>query len=839
MRSHSTRGYHGADPRALSLLGRVGRNGGSYGMANHGSSSSHGYGGRRRTGNVVHVKSSVGGGGARHRARPKSAGGQWNSRGRFSSGLTVAKRTDGYGIGAKAKVKTSALMDQRGHHHPRSGAGAGRRSSAGNGIGPFVADDLHGASGHHQHHQRPSTAQGYPSSSSRGASARGVADAGAGADASMLQFNITGRRAIHAREGTGGGGGASTQPQPPYFLAPAGKGVLPSSGGGGGGAPGGGGGGGGFASSHRRGFASSVPSNPTRQQYQQAMQRHQQQQQQQQQRQRQRQQDAPSSHSASSSSSSSDPNTSRRNNNAPASAEAAAAGQRDGATAATNRAGSPADLAVGCVFTQSPNYPGVPIVYRTAAQRAENSERLNLDRINLETMPLLEGEHRLRLLNYQNNMLRKICHLQGLPNLIFLDLYNNRIERIEGLACVPALRVLMLGKNAIRNVENLEPLRKLDVLDLHSNRIAKIQRLSHLVELRVLNLAGNAVDVVDNLAGLRSLTELNLRRNQIERVLDLDALPALQRVFLSHNEIDSFDDVGCVFRSKSLCELALSHNPVSLRGGGGETSRGESGGVSAEGAGGAGNKASETANSAENGGDGDQTECGDGAEIEAAAKDQSDRKRAAASEALQEYRYHVISSLPNLTHLDLQRISDGDRKTAKVMASRKEDRMQHEIRQKRARGQRDLAISRARATWKARMQEREKAQMLAAGRVDSGGGRERDSGDTDGDGGKAGGGWYSEVEMHGGAQRLCLYGANTDPLENAKLHRTVEEISMCYVDFDCDVCKNFSKLHHFERLRKVMLTHNGLDSFQSLDALRRLVSRRVVSGSRGCCGGSL
>ena len=75
---------------------------------------------------------------------------------------------------------------------------------------------------------------------------------------------------------------------------------------------------------------------------------------------------------------------------------------------------------------------GVPIVYRTATQRAENSERLNLDRVNLTIMPLLEGEHRLRLLNYQNNLLTRICHLQGLPNLIFLDLYNNHIERIEG-----------------------------------------------------------------------------------------------------------------------------------------------------------------------------------------------------------------------------------------------------------------------------------------------------------------------------------------------------------------------------------------------------------------------
>ena len=70
------------------------------------------------------------------------------------------------------------------------------------------------------------------------------------------------------------------------------------------------------------------------------------------------------------------------------------------------------------------------------SKKIENTERLNLDRVNLIIMPLLEGEHRLRLLNYQNNCLKKICHLQGLPNLIFLDLYNNSIERIEGLACV-------------------------------------------------------------------------------------------------------------------------------------------------------------------------------------------------------------------------------------------------------------------------------------------------------------------------------------------------------------------------------------------------------------------
>ena len=115
--------------------------------------------------------------------------------------------------------------------------------------------------------------------------------------------------------------------------------------------------------------------------------------------------------------------------------------------------------------------------------------------------PILHGEERLKLLNYQNNAIMEIQHLDNLPNLIFLDLYNNRItvgpstwplsflclvdvikstlclcaaQRICNLDCVPSLRVLMLGKNQISRIEGLSALRRLDVLDLHSNRISKI-----------------------------------------------------------------------------------------------------------------------------------------------------------------------------------------------------------------------------------------------------------------------------------------------------------------------------------------------------------------------------
>jgi leucine-rich repeat-containing protein 49 len=118
---------------------------------------------------------------------------------------------------------------------------------------------------------------------------------------------------------------------------------------------------------------------------------------------------------------------------------------------------------------------------------------LLLVRTHTATRKRSQGEQRLRLLNYQNNAIERITNLDNLPNLIFLDLYNNRITSMGNLAYVPSLRVLMLGKNKLEVIENLEPLSKLDVLDLHSNRITKMENLGHMAELRVLNLAGSTL----------------------------------------------------------------------------------------------------------------------------------------------------------------------------------------------------------------------------------------------------------------------------------------------------------------------------------------------------------
>ncbi len=73
-----------------------------------------------------------------------------------------------------------------------------------------------------------------------------------------------------------------------------------------------------------------------------------------------------------------------------------------------------------------------------------------------------------------------------MKSLIFLDLYDNRIEKICGIATLVNLRVLMLGKNRIQKIENLNELIFLDILDLHGNQVilirSKLLRHKYMIE---------------------------------------------------------------------------------------------------------------------------------------------------------------------------------------------------------------------------------------------------------------------------------------------------------------------------------------------------------------------
>ncbi|XP_067648087.1 serine-rich adhesin for platelets [Eurosta solidaginis] len=159
---------------------------------------------------------------------------------------------------------------------------------------------------------------------------------------------------------------------------------------------------------------------------------------------------------------------------------------------------------------------------------------------------------------------------QIFEHLVFLDLYDNQIERIGNLDGLPALTVLLLGKNRISDLSGLVSLKQtLRVLDLHGNKITSISgKLNCLHELNSLNLAGNLLRQIctNDFNGLQQLRELNLKRNKIKRINGFQHLTALESLWLCHNELHRVDDMCSIAKATNLLEITIDNNPVSLAG---------------------------------------------------------------------------------------------------------------------------------------------------------------------------------------------------------------------------------------------------------------------------------
>ncbi|XP_017090537.2 uncharacterized protein [Drosophila bipectinata] len=154
--------------------------------------------------------------------------------------------------------------------------------------------------------------------------------------------------------------------------------------------------------------------------------------------------------------------------------------------------------------------------------------------------------------------------------LVFLDLYDNQIERIANLDGLPVLSVLLLGKNRITDIGGLASLKdSLRVLDLHGNKLTTLgSKINCLQQLKSLNLAGNQIRQINqqDFLGLRCLRELNLKRNKLRRINGFQHLVALERLWLCHNDLHKVDDMASIARASRLLEVTIENNPVSLAG---------------------------------------------------------------------------------------------------------------------------------------------------------------------------------------------------------------------------------------------------------------------------------
>ncbi|CAH1107640.1 unnamed protein product [Psylliodes chrysocephalus] len=213
---------------------------------------------------------------------------------------------------------------------------------------------------------------------------------------------------------------------------------------------------------------------------------------------------------------------------------------------------------------------GLLHVSRIQEEKETHQDRISLDRRGITSIPIIDGEPKLRLLSMQHNLINSLEMIskQSFPTLVFLDIYDNQLEQIQYLDTLTNLRVLLMGKNRIKKIEGLDNLLNVEVLDLHGNQITQVGGLSNLVGLKVLNLAGNQLRVigVKDIQGLISLQELNLRRNRLKKLLGFSEVPNLVKLFLSNNDLQSIEDISSLAKSSNIKEITIDNNPVLLGG---------------------------------------------------------------------------------------------------------------------------------------------------------------------------------------------------------------------------------------------------------------------------------
>ncbi|XP_072794960.1 leucine-rich repeat-containing protein 46 isoform X1 [Vicugna pacos] len=145
-------------------------------------------------------------------------------------------------------------------------------------------------------------------------------------------------------------------------------------------------------------------------------------------------------------------------------------------------------------------------------------QTVRLDREGITTIKNLEGLQNLHSLYLQAGPPTQLTSA-WFPHLGFF--LQNKIQRIENLACIPYLRFLSLAGNQIRQVENLRDLPHLQSLDLSENLIEVLKLDEFPESLLILNLTGNSCTAQDG-----------YRERVIEALpllLYLDGQPVLER----------------------------------------------------------------------------------------------------------------------------------------------------------------------------------------------------------------------------------------------------------------------------------------------------------------------
>jgi len=94
----------------------------------------------------------------------------------------------------------------------------------------------------------------------------------------------------------------------------------------------------------------------------------------------------------------------------------------------------------------------------------------------------------LKNATFKDNNINKMDYFDGLPNLQYLDLNNNKLRHIEksNIGLLPNLRVLILDNNFIKNANPFKKISSLNYLSFENNKLTEMANIEKLADLEFL-----------------------------------------------------------------------------------------------------------------------------------------------------------------------------------------------------------------------------------------------------------------------------------------------------------------------------------------------------------------
>jgi len=162
----------------------------------------------------------------------------------------------------------------------------------------------------------------------------------------------------------------------------------------------------------------------------------------------------------------------------------------------------------------------------------------------VEHCRVLESRDRLAIRNLQKQFVLspEEFYINEEGHLTEVDLTNRHLKKIpDSLQNFTHLQELNLSNNEITIITGLAQLTELKKLNLSDNKIEKIEGLDTLLQLKTLNLHDNKIKIIEGLENLSNLQELTLQNNEISKLEGIETLTQLQILNLKNNPLSERD----------------------------------------------------------------------------------------------------------------------------------------------------------------------------------------------------------------------------------------------------------------------------------------------------------